>query len=379
MPSLPQRTRMDYKICFLGSLAVLRTPSAHYGVACAISRNGRLDAARSCTNFPKSVYFASVMTSSSDRVPSANPLTRQLRVLSIQSHVVSGYVGNKAACFPLQLLGFEVDVINSCMLSNHTGYKNGALGPKTTTEDMSAIFRGLDANRLLSPVTHLLTGYAASTDVLESIVSAHSMLQETRPDSTGSIVYVCDPVLGDDGCLYVSEGLIPIYRDRILPLATVLTPNCFELSLLAEVGPVMNEPQALAACRKLHDKFRIPIIVVTGVQFSERPSTISMLVSENSGDCYALDAERFSCNFTGSGDLTAALVLAWLELCPDNYRCALQSAMASVSAILARTLMMSDVKNDCCPCPELKLIQCLEQIQNPPTGFVRIRDIQQPK
>lgn len=297
------------------------------------------------------------------------------RVLSIQSHVVSGYVGNKAACFPLQLLGFEVDVMNSCMLANHTGYLRGAAGPRTTAYEISAILHGLEANHLLSPVTHLLTGYAANTEVLEAIVMAYDMIRRAHQDSDDSLVYVCDPVLGDNGKLYVSEKLVPIYRDQILPLATVLTPNCFELSLLASVGPIENEQQAFAACRKLHETVHIPTIIVTGVLFSEKPSSVSMLVSESSGERFALDAERLQSQFTGSGDLTAALILAWRELRPNDQRDALRRAMASVSSVLARTLSAKNEAERSCPFPELQLIQSIDDIRNPPIDLIRIREV----
>ena len=118
------------------------------------------------------------------------------RVLSIQSHVVHGHVGNKSAVFPLQLLGFEVDPINSVQFSNHTGYSNGFRGQVLQGDQLWELVEGLDANELLS-YTHLLTGYIGSKSFLETVLRVLRRLREVNPD----LIYVCDPVLGDNGKL----------------------------------------------------------------------------------------------------------------------------------------------------------------------------------
>ncbi|KAK2570794.1 Pyridoxal kinase [Acropora cervicornis] len=116
------------------------------------------------------------------------------RVLSIQSHVVSGYVGNDSATFPLQVLGFEVDTINSVQLSNHTGYEH-IKGQVLDAKELKVLFEGLKLNNIHF-YSHLLT--------------------------------VCDPVMGDAGQFYVPEELMPVYRDQILPQVDIITPNQFE-------------------------------------------------------------------------------------------------------------------------------------------------------
>jgi hypothetical protein len=118
------------------------------------------------------------------------------RVLSIQSHVVHGHVGNKSAVFPLQLLGFEVDPINSVQFSNHTGYSKGFRGQVLQGDQLWELVEGLDANELLS-YTHLLTGYIGSKSFLETVLRVLRRLREVNPD----LIYVCDPVLGDNGKL----------------------------------------------------------------------------------------------------------------------------------------------------------------------------------
>lgn len=124
------------------------------------------------------------------------------RVLSIQSHVVQGYVGNKSAVFPLQLLGMDVDPINSVQFSNHTGYKHFT-GRRLTGDELHDLLDGMETNNLLRDAhTHLLTGYIGSISLLDAIVRVYERLRAAQTHSE-RLVFVCDPVMGDLGKLYV--------------------------------------------------------------------------------------------------------------------------------------------------------------------------------
>lgn len=123
------------------------------------------------------------------------------RCLSIQSHVVHGYVGNKSATFPLQLLGFDVDAINSCQLSSHTGYRTFK-GEKLHGDQLLAILQGLEENGLMGAYSHVLTGYVSTPSFLEAIAAAVRTIRGINPRA----VFVCDPVMGDHGKLYVPAG-----------------------------------------------------------------------------------------------------------------------------------------------------------------------------
>ena len=169
------------------------------------------------------------------------------RCLTIQSHVVSGYVGNKCAVFPLQLHGFDVDPILSVQFSNHTGYGSWK-GEVMTGEQLQSIVEGLESNGLLEGYTHVLTGYIGSASMLRTVARLVRKLRALNP----ALVYVCDPVLGDNGKLYVPAELVGIYRDDIVPLATMLTPNQFEAELLTGVT-IATESDALGACQALHE------------------------------------------------------------------------------------------------------------------------------
>lgn len=301
------------------------------------------------------------------------PTSKICRILSIQSHVTSGYVGNKAAVFPLQLLGYDVDVLNSCLLSNHTGYKQGAPGIRLHAEDVMQVLKGMKSNGLLPAISHLLTGYIGTSSCLNAVFDTVHLL---RSESKSDLVYVCDPVLGDNGKLYVPEELVEIYIHKILALATILTPNSFELGLLTRTN-VTNEDDAFAACHYLHDHYQIPIIVVTGTMFDPKSHKISVLAFYHVGKKhlkFAIDVDYIDGNFTGTGDLMSALLLAWSDKIPDDPVRAYSNATASVSAVLMKTARLPKSEG-LAPFPELRLIQSQDAILNPPADLVRVRMI----
>eukprot|EP01051_Picozoa_sp_SAG22_P032396 SAG22_NODE_13642_length_399_cov_1.373333_1_plen_117_part_10 len=108
------------------------------------------------------------------------------------------------AVFPLQLLGMEVDPVNSVQFSNHTGYKNGWTGKCLEGDDLLSLVEGLEKNGLLQGYTHLLTGYIGSASFAKTITKVLAKLRAANPD----LIYVCDPVMGDEGRLYVPEELV---------------------------------------------------------------------------------------------------------------------------------------------------------------------------
>lgn len=332
---------------------------------------------------PASLGSAPLTAASFPAGASPPPHLPRGRVLSIQSHVVSGAVGQRATVLPLQVLGFEVDAINSVQFSNHTGYPAGFRGQVLSGPALADLTDGLAANGLLGGVTHLLTGYIGSASFLRGVVDTRRRLAAASP----GLVYVCDPVLGDGGRLYVPAELVAIYRDEVLPLAAVATPNAYELGLLAGVeGEVATEAAAFAACDTLHDTTGVPTIVVTSLNPPAAPPSppppdrdaaapgggagnggatvtataaatapaaaadadadagvVTMLVSAGHGcQRWAVDARRLPGAFTGAGDMAAALVLAWATIAADAgdaapLATAAARAMATVAAVLGRT------------------------------------------
>ncbi|EMS53568.1 Pyridoxal kinase [Triticum urartu] len=180
------------------------------------------------------------------------------RVLSIQSHTVQGYVGNKSAVFPLQLLGFDVDPINSVQFSNHTGYPKFR-GQVLNGNQLWDLIEGLEENELLH-YTHLLTGYIGSVSFLNTVLQVVDKLRSVNPD----LIYVCDPVLGDEGKLYVPQDLVSVYQEKVVPVASMLTPNQFEVELLTGLR-ITSEQDGLKACNTLHSAGPRKVIITSAL------------------------------------------------------------------------------------------------------------------
>jgi len=300
------------------------------------------------------------------------------RVLSIQSHVVHGYVGNKAAVFPLQLLGFDVDIVNSVHFSNHTGYPNGFEGDVLDGDQLKTILEGLKRNGLLENVGHVLTGYIGKETFLRGVID---VLQTLRNLSTEGkrVRYVCDPVLGDSGKFYVPQSLVAIYRDEVIPLADVVTPNQFEVEQLTGIS-VCNMEAAKRACRILHD-MGPELVVITSLVFKDEgdlvkgDKTITILASsrvksETGGyddELWSIDSPILPGRFTGTGDLCAALLLGWTAREPNNLPLVMQKVISTMYSVIKTTWEQSKSLNE--KNNELRLIQSKKAIEEPPSLF----------
>ncbi|KAJ7282025.1 Ribokinase-like protein [Mycena rebaudengoi] len=179
------------------------------------------------------------------------------RVLSIQSHVAFGYVGGKAAVFPLQCMGYDVDVVNTVNFSNHAGYGRSG-GTKTSAAELSDIFQGMERNELLLP-ERLLTGYIPGAEGLSAVADLATCLKREKP----ALVYLLDPVLGDAGRLYVAPDVIPVYR-RMLALSTIITPNWFEVETLTDIQ--LKDLESLhRTLTVLHKEYHVPHVVISSI------------------------------------------------------------------------------------------------------------------
>lgn len=325
------------------------------------------------------------------------------RVLSIQSHVVHGYVGNKAACFPLNRLGFDVDAINSVQFSNHTGY-DCFKGQVLDGNQLDSIVSGLEENGMLSTYSHLLTGYIGSVSMLDHIVDVVEKLREANPD----LVYVCDPVQGDDGCLYCPPDMPEAFREKILPLASIITPNQFEAELLTSMK-IRNLQDAAQACKVMHAKGPSTVIL-TSLVFDGQEETIHVMASRaregsdgvhtynhddssshycgndnrnddgGMADVYVIEIPRLQEYFTGTGDLFSALLLAWTDRFQDDLISALELAVAGLQEVIKDTALFAEkeihrlgVSNKKDPrwwrSRELRIVQNQDSIVHPVVNF----------
>ncbi|XP_077298536.1 pyridoxal kinase [Arctopsyche grandis] len=289
-----------------------------------------------------------------------NKLKDSPRVLSIQSHVIHGYVGNKSATFPLQVLGFEVDAINTVQFSNHTGYEH-VKGQVVNGTEVMELMEGLSLNNI-DHYTHLLTGYSRSPESLLEVANIVKKLKAKNPD----LLYVCDPVMGDNGKMYVPQEVLPVYRDTVIGLADILTPNQYETELLTGIK-INNLKDARKAIQKLHDA-GAKIVVLSSSELGDENNMISIASIVN-GNCYSIRFPKFAANFTGTGDLFAALMLAWTYKSDLDIKSSLEKTISTMQCILKDTLDFAKEKYGDTKLTsdkvELRLIQNKNTIENP--------------
>ena len=277
-------------------------------------------------------------------------------------------VGNKAAVFPLQLLGFDVDFVNSVHFSNHTGYKNGLKGDVMNGEQLKSILKGLEDNGLLADVGYVLTGYIGSASFCEAILTVLLTIRKYNPQ----VVFVCDPVLGDHGKFYVPKELVQVYVDTVIPLADVVTPNQFEVEQLTGIT-ITTLHDALGACNKLHIMGPSLVFVTSMVldeEVSSNEKNISILASRRvegkEDEVWHIDCPMIPGSFTGTGDLTASLFLAHLARDPANLPGIMEKVINTMYAVILRTHATSGIS---AMSRELKLIQSKNDIENPPSVY----------
>jgi pyridoxine kinase len=251
-------------------------------------------------------------------------------ILSIQSHVVYGHVGNSAAVYPLQRLGREVWPLMTVQFSSHTGYA-GWRGRAFDAGMIDECLAGLQAIGALSRCAGLLTGYLGKAEIGEAALRA---LERVRA-ANGEAAYACDPVIGDAGRgPYVAAGVGEFFRDRAVPSATIATPNAFELEWLTGVaiGDLRAARQAIAALRA-----RGPSVVVAkSLALEDTPAdALDMLAGDETG-FWRLRTPKLPIAVHGTGDLFAALFFHhWFE---TRGTCeALSRAVSSIYAIVAAT------------------------------------------
>lgn len=241
-----------------------------------------------------------------------------MNVLSIQSHVIYGHVGNSAAVFTLQRMGHEAWPVHTVLFSNHPGYGSyrGCAVPPDLVE---AIIDGLEELGVLARCDAVLSGYLGDPMNGRAVQDAVARVRASNP----AALYLCDPVMGDhEGGIYVRDGIVEAFKDELIAVADIVTPNVFELELLTgrKVTGRTALVDALGALREAGPR----TVVASGLP--EEESAISSFAVDESGamsvTCPRLETDARP---DGAGDLFAALLLGNLL---DG--CALREALARV-------------------------------------------------
>lgn len=281
-----------------------------------------------------------------------------MKILSIQSAVAYGHVGNSAAVFPLQRIGVEVLPVYTVTFSNHTGY--GAWrGPLISPDDVRDVITGIEERGVFGEIDVVLSGYQGSDGIGDVILDAVARVKSANPDA----VYACDPVMGNakSGC-FVAPAIPVLLRERVVPNADIVTPNQFELGFLTETEPTDLDSTlaSVDAARAMGPS----TVLVTSVERPDRPEgTIEMLAADDEG-AWIVQTPHIPMKANGSGDVTAALFTAHYRATGDAAS-ALSKTVSSVFDLLQLTYESGQ--------RELQLVEAQEFYAHPREQFAVTR------
>jgi pyridoxine kinase len=281
-----------------------------------------------------------------------------VKILSIQSSVAYGYVGNSAAAFALQRLGHEVWPVLTVHFSNHTGY--GAWrGPLLAPTDVAEVIAGIADRGVLGSADAVLSGYQGDPAVGAVILDAVERVKAANPGA----VYCCDPVMGDVGRgMFVRAGIPEFMRDVVVPRADIITPNHFELDFLAG-RTTSSLVEVLAAVDVVRAAGPRHVLVTSVVHGAASAGSVDVVAVSDEG-AWVVTTPWLPISPNGGGDVTAALYLAHLWTTGSPAR-ALERTVASVFAVLEATLAAG--------ARELQLIGAQDAIAHPPAGLASRR------
>jgi pyridoxine kinase len=253
-----------------------------------------------------------------------------MNVLSIQSHVAYGHVGNSSAVFPMQRLGVEVWPIHTVQFSNHTGYGSWK-GRVVDGPAIEELVDGIADRGVLQACDGLLSGYMGSADIGNAILSTLKRVRALNP----AALYCCDPVIGDVGRgIFVRPGVPEFMRDHAVPAADIITPNQFELEYLSDIktDSLAGVKDAIAAVHQLGPR----VVLVTSIETRDMPADALDLIAGEGGRFWRVRTPRLSLSVNGAGDAIAALFFVHYAR-SGSAQSALIEASASIFGLLKRT------------------------------------------
>jgi pyridoxine kinase len=242
------------------------------------------------------------------------------KVLAISSHVVRGHVGLDATVPALQYIGHEVWAVPTVLLASRPGLGRLVRSEVPATE-LANMLSALEADGCWPALDAVLTGYFPSPQSVLAAARAVARIKTAKPD----IPVLVDPVVGDGGRLYVTQATAEAIRDALVPLATIATPNLFELSWLT--GASVSHPAEVAAVAR---RLGPPTVVVTTA--SESASVVAtMLIGKEAR--IEREASKYAEIPNGAGDLFAGLFLGHV-LKHRHSEAALDASLADLDRVL---------------------------------------------
>ncbi|MBS2993979.1 pyridoxal kinase ['Santalum album' aster yellows phytoplasma] len=263
--------------------------------------------------------------------------TKPKSILSIQSHVVYGYVGNKAAVYPLQNMNFDVWPINTVQFSNHTGYQKWQ-GQIFNKQNIVDLVEGLFALGVEKQCQAILTGYMGSLDICEAVLEIVARFKRTNPD----ILYLCDPVMGNNRC-FVKPEITSFFKNNLQ--ADIITPNQFEAEFLSGIK-INNVSDAIKVANHFHN-LGVKIVIITGINFQDEK--YFQVFASNATKKYLVQAHNKEKNIdiSGTGDLFASLFLGFYLKYERNIKNALAHAVFYLNKVVLNTLLSQQKELQC--------------------------------
>ena len=227
-----------------------------------------------------------------------------MSVISIQSQVAYGHVGNSAAVFPMQMHGIDVIAVPTTLLSNRPGYPT-VRGRVLEAQLVADLLRGIEERGAVDNCRMILSGYLGSAEIAAVVADFVARAKARNP----ALLYACDPVLGDrDRGLFVDADIPPLVRDRLCPLADIITPNHFEFEWLSETKATTTA-QMIEAARALMERGP-STVVVTSAELPDTPDGEIETVAVERTSASRVGTPKLPISPSGTGDLFAALFAA---------------------------------------------------------------------
>lgn len=237
-------------------------------------------------------------------------------ILSIQSHVVYGYVGNKAATYPLQSLEFDVWPVNTVQFSSHTGYENWC-GEVSSREHISKLINAIEVLGLVSKCRAILSGYMGSEEICLEVIETVKKFKAKND----KILYLCDPVIGNKYC-YVKPEVLNFFKTNLT--ADIVTPNQFEAEILS--GIKIKDIKSIKAVADYFHNLGVLVVVITGIE-KIQDFEFSIFVSDRfNQNIIAVKKHKSFIPINGTGDLFSAIFLGTYIATSDALKAAKNAA-----------------------------------------------------
>jgi pyridoxine kinase len=277
-----------------------------------------------------------------------------MNVISIQSQVAWGHVGNSAAVFPMQMHGIDVIAVPTTLLSNRPGYPT-IRGRVLDAQLIADLLLGIEERGAVDTAQMILSGYLGSADNAAVVADFVARAKARNP----ALAYCCDPVLGDrDRGLFVHADIPPLVRDRLCPLADIITPNHFEFEWLTGTRATTIDQVIEAACAVMA---RGPsTVVVTSAELADTPDGEIETLAVEGAEAWRVRTPKLPISPNGTGDLFAALLVSARVHGNDTPE-ALSHAASAIYAVLERTAARGT--------EEMRIVESAEQIANPKRRF----------